>query len=299
MTDKVLGVHEECKILKSPLRMRMKCKDCQNRPGRGRDLKRHKERVHERAGTCFPPNPGNGGPEAGFSAGGCLDWEQSSVGHGMLVRMVVDMEVVINQDFNTVEAEDDVEEVVKDKDNGSPKNKDAEDGDGAENGLTGAMVVRLIDCEEGPPCWPRKTRISFPALIHKKDVHDDENKPEEFDNTVEGEALLGLGDLKKVHGLNRNGKFTCDECGIPAKRIVMKEWHMQSAHVLGRIVCDRCGRMSGGLDGKGRHVGRVHGKPPVDLGQRVRIPCPRAGIRPLPSSCQAPCPPPGSSPVQS
>ena len=102
--------------------------------------------------------------------------------------------------------------------------------------------------------------------------------------------------MKRNH---RNGKFTCDECGIPVKREVMNEWHMQSAHVLGRIVCDRCGIMSGGLDGKGRHVGRVHGKPPVDLGQRVRIPYPRAGIRPLPSSCPAPCPPPGSSPVQS
>ena len=39
----------------------------------------------------------------------------------------------------------------------------------------------------------------------------------------------------------RNGKFTCDECGILAKREVMNEWHMQSAHVLGRIVCDCCG----------------------------------------------------------
>ena len=64
-----------------------------------------------------------------------------------------------------------------------------------------------------------------------------------------------------------NGKFTCDECGILAKREVMNEWHMQSAHVLGRIVCDCFGRMSGGLDGKGRHIGRVHGEPPVDLGQ--------------------------------
>ena len=48
----------------------------------------------------------------------------------------------------------------------------------------------------------------------------------------------------------RNGKFTCDKCGIPAKREVMNEWHMQSAHVLRRIVCDRCG----GLVRKGRNV---------------------------------------------
>ena len=96
---------------------------------------------------------------------------------------------------------------------------------------------------------------------------------------------------------HRNGKFTCHECGIPAKREAMNEWHMQSAHVLGRIFCDCCGKMSGGLDWKGRHVGRVHGEPPVDLGPRVRIPCPRAGIRPLPSSRPAPCPPPGSSPA--
>merc|ERR1712121_455472 len=38
--------------------------------------------------------------------------------------------------------------------------------------------------------------------------------------------------------------------GIPAKREVMKEWYMQSAHVLGRIVCDLCG----GPLRKGRNV---------------------------------------------
>ena len=37
-----------------------------------------------------------------------------------------------------------------------------------------------------------------------KEGHDDEDKPEEFDNTVEDEALLGLGDVKEVHGLNNS-----------------------------------------------------------------------------------------------
>ena len=64
-------------------------------------------------------------------------------------------------------------------------------------------------------------------LVHKKEVHDDENKPKEFDNTVEGEALLGLGDVKEVHGLNnsvvksgnkvdlldRTRSFPCEVCG--------------------------------------------------------------------------------------
>ena len=63
-------------------------------------------------------------------------------------------------------------------------------------------------------------------------------------------AAVGQG-LPNYTGRDyRNGKFTCDECGIPAKREVMNEWHMQSAHVLGRIVCDRCG----GLVRKGRNV---------------------------------------------
>ena len=68
------------------------------------------------------------------------------------------------------------------------------------------------------------------AHVHGKFVkegHDDEDKPEEFDNTVEDEALLSLGDVKEVYGLNnsvvksgnkvdlldRTRSFPCEVCG--------------------------------------------------------------------------------------
>ena len=131
---------------------------------------------------------------------------------------------------------------------------------------------------------------SIPELStgEKEDnIHDVPGKGVElarhFGNAVEVDVDKGYLEEWNAPGLSkernvklhrkryyRNGKFTCDKCGILAKREVMNEWHMQSVHELGRIVCDCFGRMSGGLDGKGRHVGRVHGEPPVDLGQRVR-----------------------------
>ena len=51
--------------------------------------------------------------------------------------------------------------------------------------------------------WHMQSAHVHETRVHGKFVkegHDDEDKPEEFDNTVEDEALLGLGDVKEVHG---------------------------------------------------------------------------------------------------
>ena len=55
--------------------------------------------------------------------------------------------------------------------------------------------------------WHMQSAHVQETRVHGKFVkegHDDEDKPEEFDNTVEDEALLGLGDVKEVHGLNNS-----------------------------------------------------------------------------------------------
>ena len=103
--------------------------------------------------------------------------------------------------------------------------------------------------------------------MKEDNIHDVPGKGGElarhFGNAVEVDVDKGYLEEWNAPGLSkernvklhrkryyRNGKFTCDECGIPAKREVMNQWHMQSAHVLGRIVCDRCG----GPVRKGRNV---------------------------------------------